>query len=290
MLDYHICDVFTDRAFSGNPLAIVLGADGLNATQMQIIARQFNLSETIFVMAPRDPDHTARVRIFLPGAEIPFAGHPTIGCALHLSAGRDGLILLEEEAGLVPVRVRQGEAEFVAPRLPVSLPGGTDAELIAQALNLPRDAIGWGAHHPGTWQGGPAFLFVPLVDLAALAAARPAEPHWSRLTDAAGVDKVYLYTPEDQGYRARMLAPTAGVPEDPATGAASAILAAQLLAAGALPDGQTTIRLRQGVEMGRPSDIRMTASVEAGSLHEVRVAGRAVPIASGRIRVPEDRR
>ncbi|MCU0827188.1 MAG: PhzF family phenazine biosynthesis isomerase [Tabrizicola sp.] len=91
MLTFHTCDVFTDRAFAGNPLAIVLGADGLSSAQMQTLAREFNLSETIYVMAPRDPAHTARVRIFFPTAEIPFAGHPTIGCAIHLaSAGETG--------------------------------------------------------------------------------------------------------------------------------------------------------------------------------------------------------
>jgi trans-2,3-dihydro-3-hydroxyanthranilate isomerase len=102
VLEFHIYDVFTDRAFSGNPLAVVMGADDLSTTQMQLLARQFNLSETIFVMAPRDPVNTARVRIFFPTAEIPFAGHPTIGCALHLAGGTDGRIVLEEEAGLVP--------------------------------------------------------------------------------------------------------------------------------------------------------------------------------------------
>ncbi|RJE82481.1 PhzF family phenazine biosynthesis protein [Paracoccus onubensis] len=288
MLEFHIYDVFTDLPFSGNPLAVVMGADDLNTAQMQVIARQFNLSETIFVMAPRDPAHTARVRIFFPTAEIPFAGHPTIGCALHLAKGQDGQILLEEEAGLVPVKIRGGQAEFTAPRLPVPHGGEVDAGLIARALDLPDTAIGFGSHRPGGWQGGPAFLFVPVADLDALAAARPIEPHWSRAMAQAQVDSAYLYAAEGDGYRARMFSPTAGIPEDPATGSASAILAAQLLANGALADGENRIGLRQGVEMGRPSRIGLSGLVERGALREIRVGGTAVSIAEGRIRIPED--
>jgi trans-2,3-dihydro-3-hydroxyanthranilate isomerase len=157
MLGFQIWDVFTERAFSGNPLAVVSDADILTTAQMQAMARQFNLSETIFVMAPRDRAHTARVRIFTPTAEIPFAGHPTIGCALHLSKGRDMRIVLEEKAGPVPVQVRDGQADFIAPRLPVMLPGRAEPGLIARALDLPADAIGPDGHQPGIWQGGPAF-------------------------------------------------------------------------------------------------------------------------------------
>jgi trans-2,3-dihydro-3-hydroxyanthranilate isomerase len=288
VLEFHIYDVFTDRAFSGNPLAVVMAADGLSTAQMQTLARQFNLSETIFVMAPRDPAHTARVRIFFPTAEIPFAGHPTIGCALHLAGGADGRVLLEEEAGLVPVEIRDGVAEFTAPKLPVRHQGSADPDLIARALDLPPTAIGLGSHRPGIWQGGPAFLYVPLSDLSALAQARPIEPYWSQLMAGAGVDSAYLYTREDKDYRARMFSPTAGIPEDPATGSASAILAAQLLAAGAIGEGINRVSLRQGIEMGRPSQITMTATVAAGRLTEIRVAGRAVPVATGKISIPEE--
>lgn len=286
MLEFHIWDVFTDRAFSGNPLAIVTGADGLTTAQMQIIAQQFNLSETIFVMAPRDAANTARVRIFFPTAEIPFAGHPTIGCALHLSGGADVRILLEEEAGLVPVEIRNGRAEFTAPKLPVAQPGQADPDLIARATDLPADAIGLPGHQPAIWQGGPAFLYVPVRDLDALAAARPIQPFWSQAMQAAGVDSAYLYTPVKSGYRARMFSPTAGIPEDPATGSASAILAGQLLASHALAEGENRIPLEQGIEMGRASRIDMTAVVEAGELRQIRVAGCAVPVAQGKIRIP----
>ncbi|TRW94827.1 PhzF family phenazine biosynthesis protein [Paracoccus sp. M683] len=289
MLDFHIYDVFTDRPFTGNPLAIVTGADGLSTAQMQTIARQFNLSETIFVMAPRDPAHTAQVRIFFPTAEIPFAGHPTIGCALHLAATHGNRITLEEQAGLVPVEITDGLAEFTAPKLPVPHAGQADPVLIASALDLPADAIGFGAHRPGIWQGGPAFLYVPVPRLADLARARPIEPHWSRLMAVANVDSAYLYTPDDGGFRARLFSPTAGIPEDPATGSASAILAAQLLAAGDLPDGETRLMLRQGIEMGRPSQIGFAAMVENAALVQIRISGRAVKVAEGRIAIPEDK-
>jgi trans-2,3-dihydro-3-hydroxyanthranilate isomerase len=304
MLTFHTCDVFTTRPFAGNPLAIVLGADDLSPAQMQVLAREFNLSETIFVQRPANPAHTARVRIFFPTAEIPFAGHPTIGCAIHLATAAAGpgdfdtRIVLEEEAGLVPVRVwRRGAetwAEFTAPVIPHAvtdapdLAAALDPLRLAAALGLAADEIGFATHRPGLWQGGPRFLYAPVASLEALAKARPIQPVWSDQMQAAGVDSIYLYTPgPDCDYRARMFSPTAGIPEDPATGSASAILAAQLLAAGALKDGETRLALRQGVEMGRPSEIGLTIALQSGRLAGVRVAGSAVPVASGQIRVPD---
>lgn len=301
-LTFHTCDVFTDQPFAGNPLAIVLGADGLATGQMQTLAREFNLSETIFVQAPVNPAHTARVRIFFPTAEIPFAGHPTIGCAIHLAcAGVEGdfdsRLVLEEEAGLVPVRVwRRGaevQAEFVAPVVPHAVPDAHDLaralnpQRLAMALGLGSEEIGFGNHRPGLWQGGPRFLYAPVASLDALGKARPMEPVWSEQMQAAGVDSIYLYSPGvGCDYRARMFSPTAGIPEDPATGSASAILAAQLLTSGALGDGETQLHLQQGVEMGRPSRIGLTVRVTAGRLAEVRVAGSAVPVSQGSIRIP----
>jgi trans-2,3-dihydro-3-hydroxyanthranilate isomerase len=302
LLRFHTCDVFTDRPFAGNPLAIVLGADNLTQTQMQVIAREFNLSETIFVQAPVNPAHTARVRIFFPTAEIPFAGHPTIGCAIHLALAMGGgdfdrKLVLEEEAGLVPVQVtrRDGivKAEFVAPVIPHGVSDAPDSagalapDRLAAALGVTVAEIGFGTHRPGLWQGGPRFLYAPVAGLDALTRARPIQPAWSKVMEAAGVDSIYLYTPGTGcDYRARMFSPTAGIPEDPATGSASAILAAQLLASGALPEGETRLTLHQGVEMGRPSVIGLTGVVQGGALVEVRIAGTAVPISEGRIRVP----
>ncbi|WP_236545105.1 PhzF family phenazine biosynthesis protein [Tropicimonas marinistellae] len=296
-LTFHTLDVFTDTPYAGNPLAVVLGADDLDTAQMQTIAREFNLSETIFVMQPRDPENAARVRIFFPTAEIPFAGHPTIGCAVLLAEMRnaagdfDDHLVLEEEAGPVPVRLtRRGvvtTGEFVAPVLPHRTMSEAPPDLIAAALGIAPSDIGFGAHLPGVYQGGPAFLFVPVSGLDALTAARPMEPGWSALMARAGVDAAYLYSPAgDRRFRARMFSPTAGIPEDPATGSASALLAAALLEAGALPEEETNLRLTQGVEMGRPSDISLTTVVQGGQLAEVRVGGSAVRVSNGTIRVP----
>jgi trans-2,3-dihydro-3-hydroxyanthranilate isomerase len=295
MIAFHTLDVFTDTAFAGNPLAVVTDAGGLTTAQMQTIAREFNLSETIFVMPPRDPAHTARVRIFFPTAEIPFAGHPTLGCAIHLAetAHPTGdftdLITLEEEAGLVPVTVtRKGGAvlaELTAPVLPC--PAGTtpDNGLLAAALGLAPEDIG--PHRPGTFEGGPRFVYIPLRSLNALGMARPVQPHWDRVMTAAGVDSAYLYTAApDAAFQARMFSPTAGIPEDPATGSATAILAAQLLANGALGDGITRLTLRQGVEMGRPATLHLTVEVRQGALALVKVAGSAVRIGHGKLRLP----
>lgn len=283
MLDYLVYDVFTDRAFSGNPLAVVMGADGLDARQMQTIAAQFNLSETIFVMAPSDPAHAARVRIFLPRAEIPFAGHPTIGCALHLHPA-DGALVLEAEAGPVPVTIAAGLAEFVAPVLP-RLGDAVAADAVAAGLGLDAAQVGFGRHRPVTAHAGPGFVFAPLRDLDALAQARPNGAAFDAL--AGDIAKVYCYAPDGAGFRARMFAPANGIPEDPATGSATATLAAPLLAAGALPDGRTRLTLRQGVEMGRPSELGLCIDVTDARLAQVRVSGRAVRVAQGQIRRPE---
>lgn len=268
-LAFHTLDVFTNRKFGGNPLAVVLGVDALTTAQMQTIAREFNLSETIFVMAPDDPANTAKVRIFFPTAEIPFAGHPTVGCAILLASQKykagcsfQAEIRLEEVAGLVPVTVsRIGDAPhamFTAPTTPyrVGLPLPS-AEQVAQALALEPSGIGFGGHGIGLIEGGPRFLHVPVASRAALSCSRVIEPHWSALMKAAGVDSAYLYTrggdSEKTAFRARLYSPTAGIPEDPATGSATALLARQLLDAEALADGTHRWQLEQGYEMGRPS-------------------------------------
>ena len=296
-LPFFTYDVFTSRPFSGNPLAIVEEADGLSDQQMQTIAREFNLSETIFVLKPKDPAHTASVRIFFPTAEIPFAGHPTVGCAIHLAKKKykDGCsfettITLEEVAGLVPVKVsRIGDvprAQFTAPVVPfVPEAPRPAAEAIAAALGLTRDEVGFGRHVPRLHQGGPRCLHVPVASRSALERARPLEPYWSALVAPLGTDMAYLYTPGGDGaqtaYRARMFAPTSGIVEDPATGSATALFAAQLLVAEALGDGTHRWTLEQGYEMGRPSDLWLEADVAAAKLVAVRVAGQAVQIMSG---------
>ncbi|QCO56244.1 PhzF family phenazine biosynthesis protein [Pseudorhodobacter turbinis] len=300
MLAFHTLDVFTDTPFAGNPLAVVLGADDLTDAQMQTIAREFNLSETIFVQRPVDPANTARVRIFVPMAEIPFAGHPTIGCAILLAEAAMGddpvRIVLEEEAGLVPVTLTRSQgqvtAELTAPVTPFAASGpdvaqALDPALLARALGVEASDIGFGTHCPGLWQGGSKFLYVPLRDARALAHAQPCEPAWSQVMAAGGVGGAYLYTKAaGADYQARMFSSRAGIREDPATGSASAILAAQLWAAGALTVGESRLALLQGVEMGRKSEIALTVVCDANGVTSVRVAGQAVRISDGRIRIP----
>jgi trans-2,3-dihydro-3-hydroxyanthranilate isomerase len=293
-------DVFTTSRYCGNPLAVVHDADALSTEQMQAIAREFNLSETIFVMKPQDAANTAKVRIFLPGAEIPFAGHPTIGCAIHLAERRhkpgcafETDIRLEENVGLVPVRVsRIGGAAFAlltAPSLPSAAAPVPGRGTAAQALSLPEAEIGFDGHAVGGWQAGPRFVFIPVASLEALAACRVAEPAWSAMTGAAGAIGAYVYTRAAPGsgahYRARMFAPGVGIAEDPATGAATVMLAAQLLASGELKDGGNRVALQQGYEMGRPSELVLEADCSGDSLIAIRVGGQAVPVMEGSVDV-----
>ena len=292
-------DVFTKQKFSGNPLAIVMDADGLSTAQMQTLAREFNLSETIFVRKPADPAHMASVRIFFPTAEIPFAGHPTIGCSIFLAEGKyksgcsfETRMTLEEVAGLVPVTVsRIGDVPFAmltAPVVPYAVEAVLpDVGLAAQGLDLAAGDIGFGGQCIGLHEGGPRFLYIPIASADGLARARPMEPYWSQMMAMCGVDSAYLYRVGEGGadYRARLFSPTAGIPEDPATGSASALLASQLLASGALKEGTHRFTLEQGVEMGRPSLIRMEADVAGGSLTAVRIGGHAVRVREGVIEV-----
>jgi trans-2,3-dihydro-3-hydroxyanthranilate isomerase len=301
-LEFHTLDVFTDRKFGGNPLAVVLGADKLTTAQMQTITREFNLSETSFVMTPDDLAHTARVRVFFPGGEMPFAGHPTLGTAALLAELKqkpgcnfETLVTLELKAGLTPVKItRIGErvhGVFTAPVVPfhvdATLPGGEDT---ARALNLPVEEIEFDQHRIAVLEGGPRFLYVPVRSRIALENSKVIEPNWSSLIHRTpGVDAAYLYTRGGDSaetlFRARMYAPTGGIPEDPATGSATALLAAQLLTAESLRDGTHRWQLEQGYEMGRPSDLLLEADVVDGALKAVRVGGSAVQIMRGTLEI-----
>ena len=300
-LKFHTLDVFTTRKFSGNPLAVVLGADHLSTEQMQTITKEFNLSETTFVMKPENPANTAKARIFFPGGEMPFAGHPTLGTAVLLAElnSKPGCtisteIRLELKAGLTPVKVtriaEQCSGIFTAPIVPfivdVPLPS---VSATAKALNLELEDIGFGGHAITSLEGGPRFFYVPVKTRAALEKSQVREPYWSDLIKplGSGVDAAYVYTRGGDGpnvsFRARMYSPTGGIPEDPATGSATALLAAQLLKAENLKDGTHSWHLEQGYEMGRPSDLRLEADVKSAKLIAVRVGGSAVRMMSGEI-------
>jgi trans-2,3-dihydro-3-hydroxyanthranilate isomerase len=294
-LKFHTLDVFTNRKFAGNPLAVVLDADGLSTEQMQTITKEFNLSETTFVMKPENPSNTAKMRIFFPGGEMPFAGHPTLGSAILLAEllGKDE-IRFELKAGLTPVKIsRTGKlysGTFTAPVVPFhvnnKLPG---IEETASALNLSPEDIGFDDHKIALLEGGPRFFYVPVKTRAALEKSKVRQPHWEALLAPLGgsTDAAYVYTrggdAPNTSFRARMYAPGGGIPEDPATGSATALLAAQLLAAEHLKDGTHVWNLEQGYEMGRPSDLRLEADVKSGKLAAVRVGGSAIRMMSGEI-------
>lgn len=289
---YHVLDVFTTTRFAGNPLAVVLNADDMSDATMQRIAREFNLSETIFVMAPAMDEHEARVRIFTPLYELPFAGHPTVGCAVFLAERHwpkgpvNETLVLEEEAGLVPVHVvrenKTSKATFTAPVLPYPVGEELDREAIAAALGL--DLSDLGSHPARAHEGGPRFTYVHLRDVAALEKARVTEPLWSEVHRDSTRDSTFLYALDGEGrYRTRMFAPGSNIAEDPATGSASAILASQLLEAGTLKDGTTNLHLTQGVEMGRRSEIAVSIDVSNATIEAVRVGGSAVRVADGQV-------
>ena len=298
-LPYHVLDVFTEERFGGNPLAVVLDADGLEGTRMQRIAREFNLSETVFVLKPEHAAHTARVRIFTPADELPFAGHPTVGTGALLAllrvpepSGRgDALIVLEEGIGIVRVgvRLRPGVApyaEFDAPKLPAEAGTLPPVDRLAAALGLIPSEIGFENHRPTKYGAGNVFAFVPIASLDAIGKARVATPHWDGTIQGQGA---FLYCRQTahtgSSFHARMFAPHLGVPEDPATGSAAAAFAGVVHRFDALPDGAHKRIIEQGYEMGRPSTIDLTVEVEHGKLATVRIGGHTVRVAEGKIEV-----
>ena len=289
--EYEIFDVFTAKRFQGNQLAIVADAGGLTTADMQTITREFNLSETTFVLPPEDPKNTARVRIFTLGYEMPFAGHPTVGTAISIARARklSGELRLELNAGLFPVRVDLDRpaafAEFQNPNAPAERGSAPDAALIEAALSLPAGAIDRGAHRPRLVGAGVNFLFAK----ASLDAVRAAKLN-SGAFDLLKADEtvgVLLYAEggqaSDATHHVRMFAPHAGIPEDPATGSAAAALPGQIARAGALEDGTQRWIVEQGFEMGRPSRIHVTVEGRAGAVESVRVGGEAVPVMRGQL-------
>lgn len=283
---FHILDVFTDRPFGGNQLAVLPDAAGLGDARMQRVAAEFGFSETTFVLPSTRPGHDCRVRIFTPRFEMPFAGHPTIGTAIALAGlGRapEGRVIMEQLAGTVPVDILAGspvEAELTAPRAP-ELAGAPDLATCAALVGLGPDEV-TAAHIASA---GAPFLFVELRSLDALGRARV--PAAGQLAEANGLA---LFTRETDSaahdLRMRMFAPDHGIAEDPATGSAAAALGGLLATTEGEADGWRSWRIGQGIEMGRPSLLRVRARREAGKVAEIRVAGAAVSVAEGTIEVP----
>jgi trans-2,3-dihydro-3-hydroxyanthranilate isomerase len=279
-LSYEVVDVFTDRAFAGNPLAVVLDADDLSTEQLQSIAREFNLSETSFPMKPDVDGADYRLRIFTPMQELPFAGHPSVGAAdvmLRLGRVSSGRVVQSCGAGLLPLEVASDV---------VTLTGGTptwsdaiDPAGLLRAVGLSDADL---AGVPRTAGCGLEFTFLPVraealgrvdVDLRAVA--------------AYGGTGVSLFAWDGAAARARVFAAGAGVPEDPATGSAAVALGVYLVVSGVVaPDGETSYDVMQGVEMGRPSLLRCAVVAEGGKPVQTRVSGSTVPVARGEIRIP----
>lgn len=288
---YAILDVFTDTPLAGNALAVVFDGAGLDTAQMQAIAREANLSETVFVLPPEDPGHRARIRIFTPAAELPFAGHPTVGTAVALAL-RDGSsagFTLGEEIGPVTCELRldglrSGWARFGLPKLPYDAGEAAPAEKIAAALGLEPAEIGFGEHRPSRSGVGAAFTMVPLRDQGSLARAKIVPGVWNA---AFGTDKhnaAFLYVRGGTAggdFRARMYCPGMGIGEDPATGSAVASFAGTLMRFERPADGEHALLIEQGFEMGRPSLIELGLSVAGGALKSATIAGKAVLIAEG---------
>jgi trans-2,3-dihydro-3-hydroxyanthranilate isomerase len=285
MLDYQVVDVFTTDAFAGNPLAVVLDADELSTAQMQTIANEFNLSETTFPVRSSLTDASYQLRIFTPASELPFAGHPSIGSAWVMRAlGRvaDGQVLQECGAGLLPVRLEGNQATLTGGEASIGDPVDPAAVLAAVGLGL-RDMVG----DPVRWAGvGIDFAFLH-VRPESVARARP---DLSALT-AIGFAGVSVFSFVDSVAHARVFAGGVGVIEDPATGSAALGLGVWLAAAGQVAaEGATSYQVRQGLEIGRPSRMECVVRCRGGRAVELSVTGSVVPVAEGRIRIPEPRR
>ena len=295
---FHTLDVFTATRFGGNQLAVVLDADGLSDEDMLNVTREFNFSETTFVCAPTDPTNAANVRIFTPGGELPFAGHPTIGTAVLLArlAENDSPteIKLEEVIGLVSVTVElspDGPAygTFTAPALPGQPEATPEPAILAAALQIDEGDIGFERHAPAFVSAGGTLLCIPVSSLDALAAARLDMARWNEAKANRADANCYVYTrgggAADADFRARLFAPDHGVAEDPATGSAAAIFPGQIMAQEQLGDGNHSWRIEQGYEMGRPSKLDVHARVGGGAVLSVRVGGHAVEVTRGVIEI-----
>ncbi len=295
---FYTLDVFTRRRLAGNPLAVVLDCDGLDDAAMQAIAREFNLSETVFVSEPEDGRHRAALRIFTPGRELPFAGHPTVGTAVLLGLldgkGNDAQAFgLEEKVGVVPCVVEVededcGHARFRLPRLPEVWGEGKEVPAAAWALGLDPKDIGFDRHEPSRHSAGVPFDLVPVATLDALARAWPNGEAFAQAFGDSDHPAVYVYTRQaaeaGRRFRARMFAPSFGIPEDPATGAAAAAFAGALMQFEPLGDGEHSFVIEQGYEMGRPSDIALQLVIREGRLAFAEIGGAAVIVSEGLLR------
>jgi len=298
---YVTVDVFTDRRFAGNQLAVFPDARGVPEDAMPAIAREFNLSETVFVLPPDDPAHLRRLRIFTPGRELPFAGHPTVGTAWVLAklgliplTGPKTSAVLEEGVGPVPVAI-MAEAgvpvttQLTTARLPEAGPAAPPAAELAAVLSLDAADLAGPPDGPEGWSCGVPFLFVPVRDRGAVARARVDKAAWERVLQGWWSGEIFVFAPDPErpgsDLRARMFAPGLGVAEDPATGSAVSALAGYVSKRGARPDGTARWVIEQGFEMGRPSLLELEVDLRAGRPTEVRVGGSTVWVGEGEMEI-----
>lgn len=298
---FYTVDVFTDSAFGGNPLAVFPDAAKVPESRMLAVTREFNFSETVFVLPPRDSAHAARLRIFTPGGELPFAGHPTVGTT-HLLAAigavptveGENAFVLEEGVGPIHVRarVRGGRVEFAqltAARIPERLARTAELTEIAAALSLDADDFLDDGVGPATYSCGVPFLFARLRDIAAVRRAKLNQAAWELGLTPRGINEMYFFADGGElpgsGIHARMFAPGFGIPEDPATGGAAVALAGYLGALRRPADGTARWTIEQGVEMGRPSLLHLEADVSYGAISSVRLGGQSVIVTEGRMEI-----
>ncbi len=290
-LRYTTLDVFTANPFGGNPLAVFCDQPDLHTHRMQAIAREFNLSETVFIVPPRDARALRRLRIFTPSREMQFAGHPTLGAAHTLVdtgiAGDRSDFALELEVGLVPIKVTRRDGappylQLTAARVPETRGSAPTRADLAKMLSLQESDV---LDDAQAWSCGTPFLFVPVRDRAVLARAKPDSAMWSRVLSGAWTSEAFVFCrdPELPGshVRARMFAPDLGVFEDPATGSAAAAFAGYLAAREPARTGTHEWVIEQGFEMGRPSILRVEADTTEGKVTAVRVGGTAVKMSEG---------
>jgi trans-2,3-dihydro-3-hydroxyanthranilate isomerase len=295
---YSVYDVFTDRKLAGNPLAVIFDGDDLGDEAMQAIAKELNLSETVFVQASGNPAYAGRIRIFTPGRELPFAGHPTVGTAIALAerahAGMtiDLVSVLEENVGPVrcAVRLSQGEAsfaEFDLPRKSQQITMPLDRIGIAKALQLKTSELCFENHVPSLWTAGVPFLLVPVRDVG-VAERLDFDPQlWEATVPfvEGALASAYIYcrggVNHTAKFHARMFASGMGLVEDPATGSAAAALSGAIHHFDRLTDGHHGVMIEQGVEMGRPSFIHLHMDIEGGAISNARIGGQAVRLATG---------